>query len=187
MVVYDDGAGGIAARLWWMLRSLGHKSVQVLDGGWGGWNSESRAVTSSTPRWKPAVFTGAAEWDGIITAEEIAADEVGVLLIDARAQERYCGHTEPIDPVAGHIPGAINIPYQGNVGSDGRFLSRERIAERFEAATTSTEKLVSYCGSGVTACNNLLALAIIGHTSGLLYPGSWSDWCTSGRPVATAP
>lgn len=177
VIAYDNAGGGIAARLWWMLRSLGHTRVQVLDGGWEAWNATSRPISTSVPRWDPALFSGASEWTGIITAEQIEADNTGLLLVDARASERYRGDDEPIDPVAGHIPGAVNIPYQGNVAAGGLFLSRADLEERYAATIDSPLTTVSYCGSGVTACNNLLALAVIGHTDALLYPGSWSDWC----------
>ena len=185
VVVYDDAGGGIAARMWWMLRSLGHGAVYVLDGGWKIWVEESRPATTSIPPEDPTVFSGAATWTGTITAEQIETDRDNLLLIDARAPERFRGDEEPIDPVAGHIPGAVNIPYAGNVESSGRFLRREILDERF-ATGDVTKTVVSYCGSGVTACNNLLALAAVGRTEALLYPGSWSDWGTSGRPVATS-
>lgn len=181
VIVYDDAGAGIAARLWWMLRSLGHTRVQVLDGGWEAWNTTSRPVSTRIPRWDPVMFSGASEWTGIITAEQIEADDTGLLLVDARASERYRGDEEPIDPVAGHIPGAVNIPYQGNVEPRGRFLPPADLEERFAATIASSLTTVSYCGSGVTACNNLLALAVIGHTDALLYPGSWSDWCSRVR------
>lgn len=187
VVVYDDAGGGIAARMWWMLRSLGHDRVRVLDGGWENWMAESRPTTRQVPQWPAIAFTGGADWTGVITAEQIEVARSDVLLIDARESERYRGDVEPIDPVAGHIPGAISVPYVDNVGPQGRFLPLEDLESRFAATVDSDRKLVGYCGSGVTACSNLLALAAIGRTDALLYPGSWSDWCTSGRPVATAP
>jgi thiosulfate/3-mercaptopyruvate sulfurtransferase len=184
VVVYDDQGAGYSARLWWMLRSRGHDRVHVLDGGWGVWSEEPRSVTTEIPVWQPTVFAGSPEWTGIISREQIVASDNSVLLIDARNPERYRGEIEPIDPVAGHIPGAYNIPYADNVGDDGRFLETAALEERF-AIAANAGTIVAYCGSGVTACNNLLAMAIVGHTDALRYPGSWSDWCGNGGEVAT--
>lgn len=181
VVVYDDQSAGIAARLWWMLRSLGHDRVHVLDGGWQAWIREQLPVTRSIPQWPPAELAGAAIWTGVISAPEIKDTAEELLLLDARAPERYRGETEPIDPVAGHIPGAVNIPYLGNVDAAGRFLDREELQQRF-AVASGARAVVSYCGSGVTACSNLLALAVAGYPNALLYPGSWSDWCGRDWP-----
>lgn len=183
VVVYDDQGGGVAARLWWMLRSLGHRRVHVLDGGWAAWTAEPRSVTTEIPVWKPTVFAGPDEWSGVISRHEIAATD-GLLLLDARAPERYRGEHEPIDPIPGHIPGAVNIPYAGNVVATGHYLEPAVLRERF-AIATGHDTIVNYCGSGVTACSNILALAAAGYPDTLLYPGSWSDWCTSGGPIAT--
>ncbi len=171
VVAYDDSGGSAAARLWWMLRSIGHPEVSVLDGGFSEWTREERPVTQAIPRVKPGSYTTALEWSGVIDREGVAAG--GHPLIDARAPERYRGEVEPIDPKAGHIPGAVNLAYAGNLGPDGRFLSPADLARRYEPVGPSP---VVYCGSGVTACHGILALAIAGRTDALLYEGSWSDW-----------
>lgn len=185
VVVYDSSAGSIAARLWWMLRSLGHPRTYVLDGGWSAWASEPRSITTETPSWAPTQFAGSTSWTGIMNRQQIGGSDEHLILIDARAEARFSGTTEPIDPVAGHIPGAINLPYQANVTPTGHFLPVDDLRDRYTVATTEGV-LVSYCGSGVTACHNLLALEVVGYHGALLYPGSWSDWCTSGGPIATS-
>lgn len=185
VVVYDSGNGSIAARMWWMLRSLGHPNVTVLDGGWSSWSTEPRSTTSEDPIWDITSLTLAADWSGTITKEEIVATD-DLLLIDSRAETRYRGEEEPIDPVAGHIPGAINLPYQGNNLTSGQFLPSDDLEGRFDRIAEAG-RTVFYCGSGVTACNNILAATVAGHPGALLYPGSWSDWCTSGGEVATGP
>ena len=185
VVAYDHGDGSYAPRLWWMLRSLGHKNVYVLDGGWTAWAAEARPITAAIPDFPRSELVGSSEWAGIVSREDISRSEHRFTLIDARAPERFRGLVEPIDPVAGHIPGAINIPYTGNVDRDGRFLSEQDMQARYRTATDDPV-LVAYCGSGVTACSNLLALAIAGRPDALLYPGSWSDWGTAGGEVATA-
>jgi thiosulfate/3-mercaptopyruvate sulfurtransferase len=175
VVVYDNGDGAHAPRLWWMLRSLGHPAAHVLDGGWRAWVAELRVASDETPRYDTATFVGNDEWTGVISREEIVADRDRLTLIDARAAERYAGIVEPFDPVAGHIPGAINIPYGDNVAESGYFISAEAMRTRF-APVLNDANLVAYCGSGITACNNLLALEVLGRDDALLYPGSWSDW-----------
>ena len=185
VVVYDDGAGGFAARLWWMLRSLGHEAVSVLDGGWAAWVSEPRSVTTEIPVWAPTTFNTPSEWSGIVSGDDIEAGKEDLLLIDARVAERYRGEVEPIDPIAGHIPGAINIPHPGNRNAAGRYLDAEALRKRF-GMVNPDRLVVSYCGSGVTACDNLLALAVAGHEDARLYPGSWSDWCDRGGAVSTS-
>jgi thiosulfate/3-mercaptopyruvate sulfurtransferase len=185
VVAYDSSGGSIAARLWWMLRSLGHERAFVLDGGWDAWASEPRSVTREVPRWPPDAFTAVDSWRGVTDREQLDGATDTLILLDARAPERYRGEHEPLDPVAGHIPGAINIPYQGNTDETGRFLTPEALADRF-AIAASEGTVVCYCGSGVTACNNLLALEVAGFEGALLYPGSWSDWCTTGGEVRTS-
>lgn len=184
VVVYDDSGSSIAPRLWWMLQSLGHERAFVLDGGWSAWASEPRSITTEIPDWEPAQQPLSGDWSGVISREEIVADRSRLLLIDARAPERYRGEEELLDPVAGHIPGAFNVPYSENVDGSGRFLDKESLERRL-AVAAGDGIVVSYCGSGVTACNNLLALAVAGRPNALLYPGSWSDWCTSGGEIAT--
>ncbi|MDJ0925990.1 MAG: sulfurtransferase [Acidimicrobiia bacterium] len=183
VVAYDEGDGGYAPRLWWMLRSLGHPRTYVLDGGWAAWTAAQLPVATTTPRFEPSEFDAAPHWTGTVDRSEIDRADRSLTLVDARAEERYRGLVEPIDPVAGHIPDAVNIPYTGNIGRDGHFLSEQEIRARF-AAVADDPTLVVYCGSGVTACSNLLALEVAGRSDALLYPGSWSDWCTSGGDVA---
>ena len=182
VVVYDDAGAGIAARLWWMLRSLGHSNVKVLDGGWRAWVAASHPISSDIPEWAPTRFTGSGFWAGTVDRDELAARSRELTLVDSRAPARFRGEDEPIDPVAGHIPGAINIPYQDNTDATGCFRPKEELADRFRAVESGARVIV-YCGSGVTACNNLLALEIAGHRGAQLYPGSWSDWCNSGGKV----
>ena len=176
VVVYDLADAGNAARMGWMLRSLGHPETYVLDGGWTAWSAEPRSTTREIPEWEPGDFAAAREWSGTIDRDQILTDSDGLFLIDARAAERYRGEVEPFDPVAGHIPGAFSLPYQDNTDDSGHFLSVEELQERFRTIS-SKEPIVAYCGSGVTACNNILAMEIAGITDVLLYPGSWSDWC----------
>lgn len=188
VVVYDQGPGAIAARLWWMLRSVGHQRVSVLDGGFGRWSGQGHPVTSALPQVVPTTFE-------IGEAATLAIDRDRLLgrlgtaqVIDAREPERYRGETEPIDSVAGHIPTAISAPTAGNVGPEGTFLAAQALEARFsELGLDRDTPVVSYCGSGVTACHNLLALHIAGYPEGILYPGSWSDWSASGMPVSTGP
>ena len=173
VVVYDQHDSSTAARLWWMLRSLGHESVYVLDGGWAAWTAEPRSTTEEIPGWPPADLELAADWEG--TVERDGIDTSVMTLVDARAPERHRGEIEPIDPIAGHIPGSINIPYHDNTDDAGRFLDSESLLQRFTDITTA-DRIVVYCGSGVTACNNILAMAIAGLDKAELYPGSWSGW-----------
>jgi thiosulfate/3-mercaptopyruvate sulfurtransferase len=188
VVAYDQGAGMFAARLWWMLRSLGHEAVAVLDGGFAAWTREGRPVATDTPAFSPSTFDGRA-FTAIVDAPSVAASLASrvSLLVDARARERYRGDVEPLDPVAGHIPGAINRPYLTNLDADGRFKPAALLALEFDAllAGRATSDVVHYCGSGVTACHNLLAMTHAGRGGGKLYPGSWSEWCSDReRPVA---
>lgn len=175
VVVYDQNDAGTAARLWWMLRSLGHESVAVLDGGWDAWVAEFRSTTTEIPFWEQSDLLLADRWTGTIDRQSVADGAERLFLIDSRAPERHRGEIEPIDPVAGHIPGSFNIPYQGNTDETGHFLPVERLQERFAAVDTSA-RVVCYCGSGVTACNNILAMAVAGFQEVALYPGSWSGW-----------
>lgn len=189
VVAYDAGAGFFAARLWWMLRWVGHDAAAVLDGGLAAWvaaggrldrSTRDRAGTDFAPRLRPEMALSAAALQ-----EELAAGRVA--LLDARAPERFAGRVEPIDPVAGHVPGALNLPCGGNVAADGRFLSPVELARRFAGALGDRrgEDVVCMCGSGVTACHNLLALELAGLPGARLYPGSWSEWIRDpGRPVA---
>jgi thiosulfate/3-mercaptopyruvate sulfurtransferase len=170
IVAYDQGRTGGAARLWWLLRHFGHEEVAVLDGGIEAWAGPLRAGEEQVD---PLAFTPSPRSGDTIEAEELARrlGEDGLVLIDARVPARYRGEVEPIDPVAGHIPGALNLPFVE--GSD------------VPADLLGAREIVAYCGSGVTACVDLLALARAGREDAKLYPGSWSDWCTRGLPVET--
>lgn len=189
VVVYDDSAGAVAARLWWMLRHLGHDRAQVLDGGYSAWWRAGLPTTADVPSWAPETFVGTERRDDLMTGSELAARLGSVVLLDARASERFEGRADPIDPVAGHIPSAISVPYAENTAPDGRFMTPDELRSRFVAlGVGGNQSVVTYCGSGVTACSNVLAAVVAGLPEPLLYPGSWSDWCTTpGLPIAVGP
>lgn len=189
VVAYDDAGGVYAVRLWWLLRWLGHDKVAVLDGDLTAWQRAGYPVTQDVPTPKPAKF------DWRVSDEPVDAAYVlthlrdpQLLLIDSRGADRFRGENETIDPVAGHIPGAINRPFRDNLGPDGRFKPAAQLREEFSRLLNRhpPEKVVAYCGSGVSACHNLLALELAGLRGTRLYPGSWSEWCSeAGRPMAT--
>jgi len=183
VVAYDDAGGMSAGRLVWMLRALGVDAA-LLDGGLAAWTGDLATGAGAPPA--PGAFA-ARDWPGdrLATIDEAAGD-VGAVVIDARAAERYRGDVEPVDPRAGHIPGAVNVPFGGNLDAGGRFLAPDMLRARFAAAGVrdDTDAIV-YCGSGVTACHDLLALEHAGLGRGRLYPGSWSQWAATGRPSAT--
>jgi len=186
VIAYDDMAGSVAARLWWMLEVTGHRAA-VLDGGLAAWDGPVETGRPA-PR-TPAAFT-ARPWprELVVDAERVAeAITSGVAVLDARAPERFRGVTEPFDPVAGHIPGARSAPWESNLDpKTGRFLSPERLRARFEALDAGEGDAISSCGSGTTACHNVLARRLAGLGPTRLYEGSWSDWCSDAdRPVAT--
>ena len=188
VVAYDQGNGMYASRLWWMLRWLGHDAAAVLDGGFAKWTQERRPVTGEPPTVEPTKFVPS-RVRPTVNATGIAASlpRHGLLLLDARAAERYRGDVEPLDPVAGHIPGAINRPYSRNVSADGTFRSPRELRSEFDAMLhgRSAEDLVHYCGSGVSACHNVLAMAVAGYPLTRIYPGSWSEWIADPRrPVS---
>ncbi|MDI3386331.1 sulfurtransferase [Streptomyces sp. B-S-A8] len=185
VVVYDGGQSWAAARAWWLLRWTGHPSVRVLDGGLAAWEGE---LSTRTPDPAPGDFVPKPGETGAVDADGAAALARSGLLLDARAAERYRGDVEPIDRVGGHIPGAVSAPTTGNVGPDGRFLPREQLAERFRSlGAESGTRVGVYCGSGVSAAHEVLALAVAG-VPAVLYPGSWSHWSADeSRPVATGP
>ena len=191
VVAYDDAGGGIAGRLWWLLRYYGHTRVSVLDGGITRWNAEGHALETKAPTVTPGRFEAKAQAgktvDKVVVGQ-LARDPNAVVL-DARAAERYEGKTEPVDPRPGHVPGALNAPFGGNVGPDQVFLSPDALRAKYEALGVTPDKaVVAYCGSGVTACNALLALHQAGFEHGLLYEGSWSDWSSDkSLPAATGP
>lgn len=185
VVVYDGGQGWAAARAWWMLRWTGHADVRILDGGLPAWTGP---LSTETPSPQEGDFRPAPGALRLLDAEGAAALARTGLLLDARAGERYRGETEPIDPVAGHIPGAVSAPTMENVDEDGRYLPAEALTARFKAlgAADATEVGV-YCGSGVSAAQQLVALEIAGIPAAL-YAGSWSEWVSDpDRPVATGP
>jgi thiosulfate/3-mercaptopyruvate sulfurtransferase len=186
VVVYDGGQGWAAARAWWMLRFTGHPDVRVLDGGLPAW--EGRLAAGMETPAAPGDFRPAPGALPLLDADGAAALARTGLLLDARAGERYRGEVEPIDPVGGHIPGAVSAPTAQNVAEDGRFLAAEELAERFKAlgVTQGTEVGV-YCGSGVSAAQEVLALTLVGIPAAL-YVGSWSEWSSdASRPVAVGP
>jgi thiosulfate/3-mercaptopyruvate sulfurtransferase len=186
VIAYDEAGGMFAARLWWLLRWLGHRAVAVLDGGLAAWQRAGYALTERQPQIEPARF----EWklsEPTVSAADVLAQR-DLLLIDARAPDRFRGENETIDPVAGHIPGAVNRPFRDNLDIDGRFKSAMQLRREFEIILQQrpVDAAVNYCGSGVTACHNLLALEIAGLHGARLYPGSWSEWCCDPqRPVST--
>lgn len=194
-VVYDDGDSTIAARAWWTLRYFGHDRVRVLDGGFRGWAAAGQPVaTGDEPQAAAGDFTAVPGQLLVLDAVGAAAMARSGVLLDARAGPRYRGETEPVDPVAGHIPGAVSAPTAGNVGADGRFLPPAELSRRFARLGVPVDSgpgvraaVGAYCGSGVTAAHEVLALELAG-VRAARYPGSWSGWITDpGRPVAVGP
>lgn len=189
VVVYDDAGGAFAGRLWWLLRCMGHDKVALLDGGIKQWQKQGLPITTTLPTIKPATFRpylNMAAWLNAVQVQNSLARKA-ICLIDARTSERYRGEQEPIDPVAGHIPYALNRAFQLNLDSNGLFLSAEQLREQFKQliGTSAPEQVVHYCGSGVTACHNLLAMEHAGLTGSRLYAGSWSEWIRNkNRAVA---
>jgi thiosulfate/3-mercaptopyruvate sulfurtransferase len=189
VVVYDDAGGTIAARLWWMLDALGHRSVAVLDGGLPAWEAAGLPLTPEIPSYAAARLTApAGGWPRTLDRAELKKRLGSVVLLDARAGPRYRGEVEPVDRVPGHIPTAVSAPYEGNFSADGRLLPPAALRERFEAVEVTGARageVVTSCGSGITACHNALAMRVAGLPDPILYPGSYSDWSGSGEPVAT--
>ena len=183
VVVYDDAGASVAARLWFLLGYFGHRAQAVLDGGVGAWTGPLETGTTTVPA---GDFRSAAPDEARILHFDDVRALRGVPLIDARAGERYRGEREPIDPKAGHIPGAQSAPFAENVGPEGRFKSRPELRRRYEELG-ATEGAVFYCGSGVNASQHLLAMAVAGFPNARLYAGSWSDWSSRDAPVATGP
>ena len=185
VVVYDDKNGAIAARLWWMLRYLGHEAVAVLDGGLAAWLQQGGALDQNENKPAYTNFVAKPHTVWVRSAHDVeAAIRAGETIVDSRAPERYRGEVEPIDPVAGHIPGAINLPFAENWQPDGTMQSAQALRARFEQLSAA-EQVTFYCGSGVTACHNILAYAHAGLGMPRLYAGSWSEWITDQqRPVA---
>ncbi|MBA1427423.1 sulfurtransferase [Pseudomonas orientalis] len=191
VVLYDDGPGAYAARAWWLLVWLGKRDgVFILDGGLKAWHAAGFPLSLDAPMVEPGTFAGTPDNRLLLDAEQLQKrlGEPDMTLIDARAQARFRGEMEPIDPIAGHIPGAQCAAFSENLGSDGRFLPAEQLRQRFAAQLQGrpAQELVAYCGSGVTACHNLFALSLAGYPLGRLYAGSWSEWITDpAREIAT--
>ncbi len=189
VIVYDTSGGAYAARLWWMLRFLGHYAVAVLDGGYQAWQAAGYPVMQGDETRIHKNFTGEPHWDMVASSEEVERirQDPDYRLIDARAAERYRGEVEPIDPVAGHIPGAVNRFHGANLAPDGKFLSDNSLRSDFKMllGDVKPEHAVVYCGSGVTSCHHLVAMEKVGLKGAKLYIGSWSHWITDRkRPIS---
>ncbi len=187
VVAYDQGPGHFAARAWWLLRWMGHTRVAVLNGGFAAWRERGLPTTRTPAQARPTTFTGTPASQPTVTAEDVQAilGKPDQVIIDARAEVRFRGDQEPLDPVAGHVPGARCLPASANLDEAGRFLSTEELRQRF-ADLPEHARIICMCGSGVTACHNILALELTGRDDAVLYPGSWSEWIRDpSRPVAT--
>ncbi len=187
IVVYDDMGGAFAARMWWLMRWIGHSNVAVLDGGWHAWLNSGAEVSSAIPsELTPSNYDYAALASLCKTISVDEIDSTEQLLIDAREEKRFRGEIEPIDPIAGHIPGAFCSPMSANLNESGCFKSEAELREKFSLLVDADKPVVSYCGSGVTAIHNILAARLAGIEEPILYPGSWSEWIVDpSRPVAT--
>ncbi len=183
VVVYDDWGGRAAARCWWLLRWAGHRDVRVLDGGWSAWVAAGHERSDVQKSPQDGDFTARPGLLPVLEVSEVLDLAERGVLVDARAPERFRGDVEPIDPVAGHIPGAVNVPTSANLRENGRFRSADELREVY--AMTREREVAAYCGSGVTAAHDVLAMAVAG-IDAALYPGSWSEWVADpDRPVAT--
>ena len=192
VVMYDQDTGMFASRMWWMLRYAGHDAAAVLDGGWARWLREGRRVRGGDEDRPAGVFTARRRKELRSPLEQVQAtmNDPSFLLLDARAPERFEGKSEPLDRVPGHIPGAANYFYKRNVTEEGLMLPADVLRRQFEEvlAGRAPEQVVMYCGSGVSACHNLLAMEHAGLGGSKLYPGSWSEWSSDPqRPVETGP
>jgi len=192
VVIYDQGPGMIAARLWWMLHWLGHDKAAVLEGGWKKWREEGKPVSREIPPITPQQFNAVVHSEWVADADEVLENLLGgntkVKILDARAADRYRGENETLDPIAGHIPGALSAPFANNVKPDGGFRTAEELRVVYQNLLGDTPACdaIVYCGSGVTAAHNILAMKHIGLGMARLYPGSWSHWITDKqRPIAT--
>lgn len=189
VVAYDDKGGSIAARLWWMLGWVGHNSTAVLNGGWQQWIKNNYLVKSGVETRKFSTFVPRLRNELVLNANDVLRilNNPGFRLLDSRSADRYRGEHETVDPIAGHIPGALSAPFADNLNPEGLFLPREELKTRFQTllGNVPPERAVFYCGSGVTASHNLLALAYAGLGDARLYAGSWSDWITDpNRPIS---
>jgi thiosulfate/3-mercaptopyruvate sulfurtransferase len=190
IIIYDDKNGAnAAARFWWMLRAIGHKNVQVLNGGYQAAVAAGFPVSSKITAPKPSEYVGVKEWQlptATIDEVQLARENSQNIVVDVRDANRFAGLTEPIDLIAGHIPGAINVPYTENLDAAGSFLSPEALRDKYAELFSSVkmENIIVHCGSGVTACHTLLALDYAGFEIPKLYVGSWSEWSRSDKPMA---
>jgi len=190
VVVYDDAGGAIAARLWWLLRWMGHEQSAVLDGGLMAWQAAGLPLTCDEAKLIAARYEGPSGHMPVVDARQVTTGlmQKRLILMDARGADRFSGQHEPLDKVAGHVPGAINAPFQENLDTDQSFRSPNELAAVYREllGDRQASEVTCMCGSGVTACHTLLALEVAGLSGASLYPGSWSDWISSGeRPVAT--
>jgi thiosulfate/3-mercaptopyruvate sulfurtransferase len=189
VIAYDQGNGAYGARAWWLLRWLGHENVAVLDGGFAAWQEAGLPVSREPASRKRRTFTPRLKDDAFVTAAQVqqALASKSITLVDARGADRFAGENETIDPVAGHVPGATNRPFAKNLDARSRFLPPEELRRQWSAllGTRPATEVVAMCGSGVTACHNLLALELAGLSGAKLYAGSWSEWIRDpARPVA---
>ncbi len=188
VIAYDADTSAVAARLWWLLRWVGHEAVAVLDGGLRAWTQAGLPITTEAPMRTPSQFVPRPDRNAWLSTREVEENvRAGWRLLDARAPERFAGKAEPIDPVAGHVPGAVSHPLGTNLDANGRFLSAEELRARYTRSQAGVEddRTVAMCGSGVTACHLLLAMEIAGKRGARLYAGSWSEWIRDpARPVA---
>jgi thiosulfate/3-mercaptopyruvate sulfurtransferase len=197
VIAYDQGSGAFAARLWWLLRWLGHTQVAVLNGGLAAWERAGLPLTTASEPRAPRRFAAQADARRLVSGTEVAAAvrsgalrSGAQLLVDARSADRFAGENETIDPLAGHIPGARNHPFAGNLDAEGRFLDAGQLRRAWQGTLrgASPQQLIAMCGSGVTACHNLLALEVAGFAGARLYAGSWSEWITDpAHPLARGP
>lgn len=190
VVVYDDSFGSMAVKMWWLLRWLGHENVALLDGGLPKWNKQKLPLATELPKIIPAKFTPHLHNEMVADAKEVdrARQERCSVVIDARPEQRFSGEREPLDKVAGHIPGSLNWVFEENLDFDGTYLPADELREAYLKLMhgVNPERVIHSCGSGVTACHNVLAMEIAGLSGGKLYAGSWSEWITDpSRPVAT--
>ena len=181
LVAYDGGGLAAASRLWWLGRYFGHARVAVLDGGMAAWQAAGLPLETAGE----GNFTASVDHSMRVDFEDLRDPDNNPLLIDARDAPRYAGTAERIEPLAGHIPGAVNMPYQDSLGSDGLLLEAEAQRDRWQWLEAGDQTPVVYCGSGITACVNLLSMELAGVKGARMYPGSWSDWCQQGGEIAT--
>ena len=190
VVIYDDAGGAFAGRMWWMLRWLGHEDVAVLDGGLNSWVKNGNKLITSPTLFKKSYFEPTINNEMIATLRDVenAQHVLNTILLDARSKERYEGISDPVDPIAGHVPGAISHPLGTNLDRTGKFKDKEELKHNFDKINhdLKEKEIISMCGSGITACHNILALEIAGIKNAKLYVGSWSEWITDpNRTVVT--